>query len=367
MRSIEELRGDEKFREAFDRCKKTLERWHDRFTFQNLALTKRYLKGEIRLYVQLTLPPDGPRPLESGVVKVGGLNNALVQTLVSRGVDLCAVSNHSPVVGMQSYGHEVTLNASHIEALDLASREGQVVMLVGVVVIPNHPELIADLKGLYFVEDFERRFSPALFFSLKSGFQTFGAADSGEIILPSISSAASGAFPKMVKRDMEIVNGIGDDSTPPKCVDVLNDTDAKATHVHRVTLHVHVSEHSIRAAFPEGTNFGFEVTDVLVGPIDLDPTAGRPFSVGAAQLPFRLALDFATISALRIAISRPVSSVIRSGGVRPASPGGLIIGSVFSFGLVSDSAIIFPHVVTKAVILGSSLVIMAVSESPEKS
>lgn len=247
---------NERGREAIDRCRKVLQRWHDRFTPQRPAIAERYLKGDLMIRLHY-------------------------RSVVWGGEEYCAVFNK--LERRERKGVDVlgpVFVAHHLRDVDRkrferAGHEVHRVVLVGVVKTPYGPERIADLECADTVENIDRLFKPALFFSPKTGFRTVGAIESGEIVSNDVPGPVDRSLPKLVERSVHVVNRIGSDGAHSEGDSFASPHDET---VAEVPVHIFLGDDVIRLSGAEGGFFPFEITDVLIGPLDLDPTAGRPIA-----------------------------------------------------------------------------------------
>jgi hypothetical protein len=247
--------------EAFNRCKEIIKRWHNRFTFQNLAFAKRYFENEFRIQVHFRHE--------------------------SEGVELCALFNN---VGPLAWPGEKRplLRQKQVRKsrrIDLHTREGvsdqnHSVVLVGVVETPNSPERVAFLECVDTKENVHNAFHAAVWFSLKSGFRTLGIGVDGEMVAPRALRSPHGPLPEVIQGNVQVMNRVGSDGAPHRR-DLLSHVDVERSSVgfvNTLVVRIRLADNWIWASFAEGQNLGFQITDVFVGPVNLDPSAGGPIT-----------------------------------------------------------------------------------------
>ena len=245
----------ERARESVNRCRKMLERWENRFTFENPAFLERYFKGDLVFHVHFRV-----RHFKG----------------IGPDVEYCAVLQDAERVVSDLVKDHGAVEKGN--GRQLCGHEGDGVVLVGVIETPNRPKRVAHIKCADRVQDVHGRFDPALFFSPKSGFGTLGRVAGGKIVPADMPVSVTGALPEMVERDVQVVNGIPDNSAPS-----IRDGFAGLHHgggvdVRAVRLRVALTDNSVWASATECGNLGFEITDVFVGPFDLDAPTTRPRS-----------------------------------------------------------------------------------------
>ena len=278
---LQESVGDECGRKAIDCCREILKRWDDRFTFQRPAFAERYERGDLNVHVHVRVHP-GDVDL-CAVFKQQGesrCRSSLVLPSVEE-VRLSERHSDSPHDAGAGRGDSPSRCGFPLEneAPRIAGNEAKRLMLVGVVELPNSPKRIADLVRVETVEEFYGSISAGQFFSPWFGYKRLGLHPSGELVVP-VPGASRGALPQMVEADMEVMHRVGDDGG-----EVYRHALALAEGVHPsveeavlVLLILRIESSGIGASVLPPFDRRFQITDVLVGPVDLDPSAGRPIA-----------------------------------------------------------------------------------------
>ena len=258
QKSTQQSSGDERVSEAVNRCREILERWQNRFTFQNPAFLKRYLKGEVVLHVHFR-----SRLLPLDVEYCAVLNNA--ETVL--GIDVCDL--HRAIDGSG-------------KACELSGNQGGRVVFVGVIETPDGPKRVTHVECVNALEKVHSIFQPALFFSPKSGFQSIGETGiRGKVVAENMPRTVDCALPELIKRDVQVVDRICGDGAPMGRK-ILSDQKVK-NHVV-ADIEIRLSDDKLWASIAEVGDLSFEVTDVCIGPFDLDPSAGRPIAHRSASV-----------------------------------------------------------------------------------
>jgi hypothetical protein len=258
--SLQQASADERLRDALRYANKLRERGNNVLTLHRLRLAERYLKGDLHLHVHLDALPKPDREAEQFCAVFYGV----------RGVE----NINGIRDGLAASGRRRDESSAH------PNEDGnQQVVLVRVVHDAKLPEQIIPARLPRFVwferlENVHNGLSRALMFSAKSGFEFLGGAKDGKVVLPVLGQHGDGpdCSPENVQRRAEVMHCVASERSPSER--------REFAHVHAddnlPRLMVSLCDNDIRVTFAEGGNFGYQITDVLFGPFDLDPTAGRP-------------------------------------------------------------------------------------------
>jgi hypothetical protein len=234
----------------------TLDRWDNRLTLQNLSLAKRYVEGEFGIHAHIRHRVDGQ--------------------------EYCALFNNKCATA--GPGHKEPFPRRNepgvCRSVDLKSGESVCnqhhrVMLVGIIETPDVPERVLFPERVGTLEDVHSDFASALFFSIKSGFRFLGIREEGKAVMPPATQPIDGPLPHVVEGDSEVVDSVSG-YRPPSGGNLLTNLDEVCRT--EMSLVIRLTDKSIWASFTKGGDLGFEVTDVFVGPVNLDLAAGRPIT-----------------------------------------------------------------------------------------
>jgi len=235
---------------AINDVRKLIERWENRLTLKNLSLSKRYLKGELVLHLHWR----------------GNLSSEMTH--------YCAVFHGSEKILPSHLDRGVGFGGDE-ETPEGADSQRQHLMFVSGIDGVQIPEcFVPTLVGFGRLDDIHRRFLVrTLWFSLKSGFEFVGGVEDREIGLARRGTGAvNREAPKDVQGRSEIVDGIRGNSAPPErssfaleyAKDIAPD------------VHIWLGNETIRISSEEYSRGRLQLSDVLFGPFDLDPSTGYP-------------------------------------------------------------------------------------------
>lgn len=268
---VEELGGGKELSDAIYALRESMESWQNRLSLKNLALAKRYLKGELVLHIHCKV--ESPRCGSRDAVEYCAVFNG-AEAVKGELKDLGSPhEGQDQIAGAEEHAKGCGQHKLAGQALNVASHKAERVMFVGIVELPDNPVRIADVKCVGDAQEIHSLLAPAPFLSVKSGFRLLGSFKDGEVIAPSASRPIERTLPEVVERDIQIVNCVGG-YCPPPMGDVLSTPNNNCESV--VGVRVSFFDNSVRFSTFESGDFSFEITDVLFGPFEFDLTAGGP-------------------------------------------------------------------------------------------
>jgi len=184
--------------------------------------------------------------------------------------------NDLPAAGFALKGH--VGRELHDDLLVGRCRQDRHLVLVPIVDFIESPnEFVPRLVMLDRAENVHRSLMRGLFYGFETGFQFVGILNQREVLLPLPGSPlAPSLMPKDVERSAEVVNGVGGNRSESRG-DIVTSLDDKP---YLPPLRIELTDRRVRVGFQEGSAGEFKISDVLFGPFDLSPTAGRPISHG---------------------------------------------------------------------------------------
>lgn len=223
-----------------------VERWNNRLTFNNLALVKRYVKGELWVHVHLQS-------------KVGGKAEQFCVLL--QGVH--------PDVGI---GKGRTVAHSQDPFFDCSADRDQVsVFLVDVESMEVVEQLVPAFVGFERADKLHSHLASALYFGEGAGLEVFGTTVNRELNFArnrTVPGADQLACEK-IQTGPEVVDSVASDCSEPKrSIRVLADP---GTPYMLPRLRVILADRGIGVSLEEGFDFPLKFADVFFGPFDLDP------------------------------------------------------------------------------------------------
>jgi len=254
------------FHDALYKLDGLSQRWNERLTLHNLALSKRYIEGEVSLHIhffrRLELEPKQFCAVFQGVLRVGSIEDHRVGGDIRKDMPDC----RSQVDLDMSMG---------------GPNSNQETMFVYDVQLMDEPQSIVPafvwLGGL---DEIHGNLTRALYFSRVLGFEVIGAAGKGEFGMPAWpSSIGQNHLPhQAIKSAGEIVKYVSDYRTPSgRRISVDPDADDALAG-----LVIALGEDFIWAGFKKPQDLRFEISDMLFGPFDLGPEGDRPIDHGDA-------------------------------------------------------------------------------------
>ncbi len=266
-RDLDQQTGsDERLHEAINYVRELTERGNDCLSLHNLSLTKRYAKGELLIHVHLrTLGVDG-QPIEFCAMVDG----------VDRGWEW---TNETDVNPWRFEGHREREHGKGDGIRDdiwNSDPDGkQEMVLVLSVEDMQRPQIfIPSLVRFGPSEDVHDTLLSGVFYSTETMFECIGGLKKGEGI-PSVGvlgARRKHGSPKNIQRRTQVVDCVPDDGSPSGRRFLRH----HGTEYPLPALCVVLGDRSIGAGFHEGLDFGYEITEMLFGPFDLDRAAGRP-------------------------------------------------------------------------------------------
>lgn len=251
---------EEIVKDAIRKGRELTKRLKNRLTCKNLRLAERYLNGELKLHVHMVRVAD---PAEYCAVIYGA----------HRILDFDSWRDFKEFGGRG--------NSSNIE--DRTAHAGigddQSPVLIRIVQFVERPKLVVpQFVGFDAAENIHDGLFSGLYMSAVGPMKTIGRRVDREATALSLrfppAIGEHQAAPEMVKAASEIVNRVG--SNRPEASGRLG-SDGNAIDLVppiRITL----ASDRIGVGLVEGFDRGFKVADVLFGPVDLDPNAGRAIS-----------------------------------------------------------------------------------------
>jgi hypothetical protein len=258
--------------EVSDDAGQLIKSWNDRLTLNNLRLTERYSKGELRLLIYIRVPMSGQHPIDLCAVLQG--ERALREGW-ARGFN--SIEHRLPDV--REHASEIQ---DHISMSDPHSKQQS--MFVDVVKFVDEPEsVIPTTVRIQTVDFIHGHLAHALYFSRVKEFVFRGVLSDGKRS-PSGWSAAvceDQLIGQVVQRASQVVNNISDDGSPAER-NLGVDPNVK----YQVSgLRVFLSENGVGASFLKDSDPGIQIMDVLFGPFDLDPNMVDRLSQELSAIP----------------------------------------------------------------------------------
>lgn len=246
----DESGSDERLSDAINQARVLMERWHNRLTLGNLAFAERYIKGQLRLHLHFRKHGFGSE-------------------------DFCAIFDDvETVIRCEGVPHAFVHRRDEREAAKYAAHERQHFMLIaGVEGNEIQQWVVPALVRFDDLQQVHGALSRSLLYSCRSGFQFVDVLEDREVQLARgpMAGGMHSLSPQYVEGSPQVVDGVGSASSPERGY-----WSALHTPDEFVGLRIILQRESIAVSFEKGFGLGVEFTDVLFGPFDLDPSAGRP-------------------------------------------------------------------------------------------
>src|SRR5437667_1425655 len=231
--------------DAANKIRHTIECFKNRLTSDNLRLSERYVKSELKILMRF-----------SAVCGCGNINDLIASFQRHRSFGECdfpsGTKNDSPIV---ESGHDSGNQAMLVPTVKL--------MDVPQSVVPTHVRL-------YRTEQFFRTGAHLVYFSLTNGRCVLLAtlrtiADREISVFVRAASTSLDKLPReMIQRTSQVVDGISDYQCEV-CRDRLNSSDLQS---YVTNCRLFLDAKCIRLRVAEGTDGGIQITDVLFGPFN---------------------------------------------------------------------------------------------------
>jgi hypothetical protein len=254
--------GPKDRREAVEQASDVLgelrKQWENRFSIDNLAIAKRYLKYELRLVYLFHVRESGGHQLCAVFEREPSVSWPQQQL---RSV-LQNVFPFRPELGRQGEG-----------AVGTADDEEEAVLVVRVESVKTPEGVVPSLVRLLFTDQAHRVLADALYASQASVFKVAAASTDREHgLIGRLSAVVQDELPdEMVERSPEVVDRIPDETTP-LLRRVMADLDSPNSKLGFI-----LTDDLVRPTVDERFDALYEIDDVLVGPIDLQPRPGESF------------------------------------------------------------------------------------------
>jgi hypothetical protein len=260
----------EKIYEAFDKLDKLTERWNQRLTLDNLALTERYLKGELRIIVNLRQ-----------VVAALGRDFEEYCAIFQRKLPVCRANTYRQrnIWWYDQFGGQVgdvVEGAGKVEneALVCHAHGHQELVFIRDIELMETPErVVRSLVRLGFLDEVYGCLRRSLYLSRRTGFKSIGEGYSvfehrePGIRLDLFPFGTNQLADQQVEGGPEIVDCIADDGTPPERR--LGQHSKLKEQI--ACIRIVIGEDFVGVGLQEALDQGFEIADVLLGPFDLYP------------------------------------------------------------------------------------------------
>lgn len=254
--------GGDDFQRAARKLDQLSERWNNRLSIDNLALAKRYIKGEMILLVDLAvsrgsrhskncraifqreLPISEPKP-KNGEMKVCWRNHP----------DACGVAS-------------VKFSEVNPEGIVRGPYRNDHSVLVENVEFVGQPEslVVPSMVWLESLDNINSVLGRSLYRSAKFGYKFFGGGEDRKLRLSYVSSSETDHLTSdKIKGGSEIMDSVTND-TAQADGHILSDPEI-VDEVSR--LRIFIGDDFIRCAVVKGGDFRVDVVDMAFGPFDL--------------------------------------------------------------------------------------------------
>ena len=258
--------------DALHKLRQLGQQWNDRLTLNNLRLIDRYLKGELEILIHLRWRAIGPRYSRHLCVAVKCYRD---QVGWSDGRDFGISLPHVSVDGSPRDGveriQEVVVCKAVTKTLDSVSHNEQDSVFIGIVKFSDDPKrLIPSLVRLDSLDAIYGSRVNSLRLSLGSFFEFVRVIEERE------GRPIYGLTGRMSLNQSasEMIEGT------PKAVDSISgnqrELDREIFAKAKAALsgiRVLIAQEQVWVSFSKGTNPGFEITNVVLGPFDFRPNA----------------------------------------------------------------------------------------------
>lgn len=253
----------ERLDESLDKIRKLVEQAQNRLSLDDLRLSERYVAAELWLHVHVRVTLGDPEDLCF-------IFNGVTPSVLGEyewGWRLSATQGLVP-----DFSRLLDIECHH--AADEHCRQQHMVFVRDVQSVQLIKQVVPAFVWSERLDTVHGRLRKALYLS-KTGTNFVGMFEDpelSEIRVRSLSIRKDELPDQKIERRAQIVHGITSDSPEPRRglplqQNAINDV---------LGLRVVIGDDFIWAAIPKCLDFRCEITDVLFGPFDLDPEAGRP-------------------------------------------------------------------------------------------
>ena len=268
--SPDEIGDAERLRDAINYARHLAERVHHRLTLQNLRLAERYIKGELKIHIHFR--------------SMASLETTDYCVVLYRAVGSPSEPKEMGPIGRNFAGsrhmaRHVPREHGHIQPENgvggSIGREKSVVLVYDVRDVQAPQKLVSTFVGFDRLENVHRAFTPALYRSSMGVFKFLGSIIEGELGFAT-GSGSHGNAPQNIEGGAEVMDGISGNGSQSEggCLPNPN------VDIECPGFLVFLGDKQIGVGSVEGGDRDCEITEVLFGPFDLDPTAGRPIGHG---------------------------------------------------------------------------------------
>jgi hypothetical protein len=265
--------GREEPNEAFNKLDELKKRWHQRLTFDNLDLAKRYLKFELGVHVHLryrVLAESGRDSVDFCAIfqRERGLGRDNADALCGR--DLREIDRGRIGVGIKNIGQSVGVDGVLMHHAD---GHQELVFVRDVELVEPPERVVLSLIRFGVLDEVHRSLRRSIYFGGVAGFKSLGALEDWKSVLfaDGVTLGPNHLTDEQVEGGAEVVDTISGDSAPVERR-LLGDFDPP-DQISRIRLVI--TNGSVRLIVLEPLVPGLEVTEVMFGPFDLYPNPGE--------------------------------------------------------------------------------------------
>jgi hypothetical protein len=259
-RTKSQPRSNQEFIEAnydgVDEIRELMKNWKNRFTCDNPRVSERYLKGELRVLVEI-----------KSLVPLGNT------------IKLCAVLQRERQITRDRDGNDLLfrgqVNPDHRRFVTHADYEEKSVLVKIIEGMQHEQIIVPSVIRLERVDHLFSLWSDSLYISSRKGFVCLGTLIDREANPSASRDAVIGQnqLPnQMVKSGPQVLEDVADNGGEV-CRNIFSD---KNPPDQIIGLRVFLSDRGVRIGFEKGFQSTVEITDVLLGPLDFTPNNKGP-------------------------------------------------------------------------------------------